>query len=98
MIISDSIYAGNVDGDLLEIDKSNIKILRKKTIHKNNLKSLLLAEDLIYTASQDLSIAKVDKNTLDLIACQKRCHKKMFYLAGIWQDYLLTAHVAKGNC
>ena len=90
IIVSDYIYAGNVDGDLFVINKSDVKILRKKAIHKKNLKSLLLLEDTIYTASQDLSIAKVNKNTLDIINYQKRCHKKMFYFAGTWQDYLLT--------
>ncbi|MEG6613113.1 hypothetical protein V6C42_09690 [Pseudoclostridium thermosuccinogenes] len=47
-------------------------------------------EDVIYTASQDLSIAKVNANSLDIIDSHKRCHKKMFYFAGIWKDYLLT--------
>ena len=90
MIISEYIYAGNVDGEFLVIDKPSIKVVKKKAIHKKNLKSLVLAGDVIYTASQDLSIAKVDKNTLDIIASHKRCHKKMFYFAGIWQDFLFT--------
>ncbi|NLY88373.1 MAG: hypothetical protein GX085_01960 [Firmicutes bacterium] len=90
MIISDYIYAGNVAGELLVIDKHDIKVLKKEAIHKKNLKSLLLVGDVIYTASQDLSIAKVDKNTLETIASHKRCHKKMFYFAGIWRDFLLT--------
>jgi len=72
------------------IDKADIRNIRSKTIHKKNLKSLLLDEVLIYTASQDLSVAKVDLNTLEVISHQKRCHNKMFYFAGIWQDYLLT--------
>jgi len=62
----------------------------RKAIHKMNLKSLLLEGDVIYTASQDLSIAKIDKGTLEPIAVQKHCHQKMFYLVGIWKDYLLT--------
>lgn len=90
MIIGDYIYAGNVEGDLLVIAKPGIKVVKKKAVHKKNLKSLLLEEDVIYTASQDLSMAKVDKNTLKTIASHKRCHKKMFYYAGIWQDFLLT--------
>ena len=90
IIVGDYIYAGNVNGELLVINKADIRILNKKPVHKKNLKSLLMLDDVIYTASQDLSVAKVDKNTLDIIDCSKRCHNKMFYLAGAWQDYLIT--------
>lgn len=90
MIVSDRIYAGNVDGHLYVLDKPDIRILEKKPIHKKNLKSLMPEGELIYTASQDLSIAKVDKNTLDVIGRSKRCHGKMFYIAGLWRDYLIT--------
>lgn len=90
MIVSDRIYAGSVDGNLYVIDKAGFKVLDSKPIHKKNLKSLLLEGDVIYTASQDLSIAKVNKNTLDVIDRKKRCHNKMFYIAGIWQDCLVT--------
>lgn len=90
MIASDRIYAGSVNGNLYIIDKPGIKVLEKKPVHKKNLKSLLLDGDVIYTASQDLSIAKVDKDTLDVIDRRKHCHNKMFYIAGIWQDYLVT--------
>jgi hypothetical protein len=90
MIISEYIYAGNVDGNLLVIDKPGIKVLKKKAVHKKNLKSLLLEDEIIYTASQDLSIVKINKDTLEIIDSHKHCHKKMFYYAGIWQDFLLT--------
>lgn len=90
IIVSDCIYAGNVDGDLLVIDKSELKVLEQKAIHKKNLKSLLLVDDVIYTASQDLSISKVNQQTLEIIDNHKHCHKRMFYFAGNWEDYLLT--------
>ncbi|NLL87758.1 MAG: hypothetical protein GX228_02345 [Firmicutes bacterium] len=90
MIISDYIYAGNVAGELLVIDKKRISVVKSKAVHRKNLKSLLLDGDLIYTASQDLSIAKIDRKTLDVILTKKRCHRKMFYLAGIWENCLVT--------
>lgn len=90
MIVDDKIYAGNVGGELLVIAQDRIAVVQSKALHKKNLKSLLLEGDVIYTASQDLSIAKVDKVTLELVAVKKRCHQKMFYLAGIWENYLLT--------
>jgi len=90
IIVGDYIYAGNVEGELLVIDKADIKILKKKAVHKKNLKSLLPVGDVIYTASQDLSVAKVDTETLVIKDHRKRCHKKMFYFAGTWRDFLLT--------
>lgn len=90
MIISDYIYAGNVAGEFLVIDKELIAVVNSKAVHRKNLKSLLLEGDIIYTASQDLSIAKTNINTLDTILVKKHCHRKMFYLAGIWENYLMT--------
>ena len=82
MIISEYIYAGNVDGNLLVIDKPGIKVLKKKAVHKKNLKSLLLEDEIIYTASQDLSIVKINKDTLEIIDSHKHCHKKCFITQG----------------
>ncbi|TYB91623.1 MAG: hypothetical protein FXF54_08230 [Kosmotoga sp.] len=90
MIVDDHIYAGNVNGDLLVIDKTNFKVNSLKNVHKKNLKSLFIDDNLIYTASQDLSIAKINKNSHDIIITKKKCHRKMFYFAGMINNYLTT--------
>ncbi|NLM97386.1 MAG: hypothetical protein GX175_07245 [Halanaerobiaceae bacterium] len=90
MIISDNIYAGNVDGEFIVIDRADFKVIYKKKIHKKNLKSLLLAGDEIFTASQDLCISRINKNNYEILDSCKKCHKKMFYLVGNWKDFLLT--------
>lgn len=85
------LYGGNVNGELLKIDKQTHKVLQCQSIHKKNLKSLLLTSNQVYTASQDLSVGIIDLATFNCIARIKKCHNKMFYIVGIWKDYLITA-------
>lgn len=93
----DFIYAGNVHGDLLKIDRTAYTLVNHMPIHKKNLKSMLLTNNKLYTASQDLSFAVIDKETLNVIDRYKKCHRKMFYLVGTWRDYVLTASVPCGE-
>ncbi|MGF7059666.1 hypothetical protein [Brassicibacter mesophilus] len=93
----DFIYAGNVNGELLKIDKTSFKLVQHTKIHKKNLKSMLLTKNNIYTASQDLSFVIMDKEIRNSIDRYKNCHKKMFYLVGAWKDYIITASVPCGE-
>ena len=90
MIISDYIYAGNVEGNLIVIDRMDFKVIYQKKIHRKNFKSLLLIGDEIFTASQDFSMSRINRNTYEIIGTRKNCHKKMFYLVGYWKNYIIT--------
>lgn len=87
----DYLYAGNVDGDLIVIDKDSLEMVEQIKLHKKNLKSLIVTDDKIYTASQDLSFSILDKETLKTLDVYKKCHKKMFYLVGVRHDHVITA-------
>ncbi len=90
MVVEEYIYAGNVNGELLKIDKTNFELLNCEHVHKKNLRSLLVTDNTIYTASQDLSFNVIDKESLRIITQNKRSHKMMFYLLGLWNGYLIT--------
>lgn len=90
MVVDEYIYAGNVNGELLVIDKANFEVLHCENVHKKNLKSLIVTKNTIYTAAQDLSLAAIDKETFNTISKIKGCHKKAFYILGIWTDFLIT--------
>lgn len=87
----DYLYAGNVDGNLLVIDKDSLEVVEQIKLHKKNLKSLIVTDNKIYTASQDLSFSILDKETLKTLDVYKKCHKKMFYLVGIRCGHVITA-------
>ncbi len=87
--VIDKIYGGNVNGELLIIDKESLDVKLIKA-HKKNLKSLIITKDTIYTGSQDLSLGVFDKNTMLETGRIKKCHQKMFYVLGIWSDFIIT--------
>lgn len=90
IVTSDYLYAGNVNGDFLVIDKNDFTVLQCTHLHKKNLKSLLLLDDVIFTASQDLSMKAVDINSLKLKLEAKKCHRKMFTIVGNYQNHIIT--------
>ncbi len=90
IVTSDYLYAGNVNGEFLVIDKNDFTVLQRTHLHKKNLKSLLLLNNVIFTASQDLSMKAVDINSLKLKLEAKKCHKKMFAIVGNYQNHIIT--------
>ena len=88
--VGDKLYAGNVEGHLLVIDKQTCKVVQDIAAHRQNLKSLLIYDNRLLSASQDKSFAIRNLDTLDVIAVRKSAHRKAFRLAGIWKDVLIT--------
>ncbi|MFD3158835.1 hypothetical protein ACFIJ5_18665 (plasmid) [Haloimpatiens sp. FM7330] len=84
------LYAGNVNGNFLIIDKNNFTVSKCIPLHKKNLKSLLLLKDTFFTASQDLSMKALDINSFEVKLTAKKCHKKMFVIVGSYQNHIVT--------
>jgi len=93
----DLLYAGNVEGCLLIIDKSSMEVVKTIKSHKQNLKSLYVDDQRIITVSQDKQIIIRDYNTLEIINSVKNAHKKMFHIAAIWNQFLLTVSFPCGE-
>jgi hypothetical protein len=94
----DFLYGGNVDGHFIVIDKNNLKVIKDVKVHKKNLKSLFKYESFIYTASQDKSIAILDTNKeYEIIRIRNNIHKKMFQIAGVWNDILISICFPNGE-
>lgn len=88
--INDFLYAGNVEGQLLVINKKTLENRIVVESHKQNLNNILIDRNHIITASQDKSVIIRDLNTMQIVDSLKNAHKKAFDLDGIWQDYLIT--------
>lgn len=91
------LYAGNVEGHLLVIDKKTFQVTHTIKSHKQNLKSIVINDEKIITASQDKSIVIRDLNTLETICSKKYTHKKMFGIVGVWGKYLITVSFPCGE-
>jgi WD40 repeat protein len=91
------IFAGNVEGQLLEIDPVSMSVTRQVQAHRQNLKSLCIAGNLIGTASQDKALAFWDRETLELVKVKRNAHKKAFAIAGIWKGRVLTISYSSGE-
>lgn len=57
---------------------------------KKNIGSLYIDGDTLYTASHDGKLFKIDMKTFEIETSTKNVHKKMFVVAGIYKDMLIT--------
>ena len=86
------IYVGCVNGELIELNKNNMSIKRRKQIHKKNIYSLLIQKDIIYTVSQDSSLIATDVKHLETIFIVKKAISNMSKILGIYDTKLVTSN------
>lgn len=89
-IANDFIYAGNVNGDLLIIDKASMGVVKKIESGKQNLKSVLLTGDLLITASQDKKMTVRDAKNYEVIQSLGNVHRKAFSIVGVYEGQIYT--------
>ena len=85
------IYAGTVQGELLEIDTGNMQVLRKVSLGKKNIYSVVPHGQFLYTVSQDMSIKAIHIGTLEVAFQAKKAVKGMARILGVHQEKLLIA-------
>ena len=91
------IYAGNVDGTLLVLDKVRMEVVNKIKASQQNLKSILVTDELLFTASQDKKLVIRDTHTLEIVNVTGNAHKKAFNLIGICSSLVYTICYAAGE-
>ncbi len=84
------IICGTVDGELLLLDKSTLSIEKKLVLGKKNIGSLYIDGAILYAASQDGKLFKIDVKNFEVDSLTKNAHKKMFHCAGICENMLVT--------
>lgn len=89
-VYGNGLLCGTVDGKLLDIDKSSLTVKRELALGKKNIASLLADGGILYAAGQDGRLFKIDPDTLEVLAQVKNAHKKMFRLAGVYEDAVIT--------
>lgn len=74
------IYAGDVAGKVLVIDTETMEIREQLQVHRKNAKSIAVMGDAVATAGQDLSLAVLKANPLELLRARKKAHAKALIL------------------
>lgn len=89
--IGDRFYFGTVKGELIEMDKSNLQIMRKTKISQTNLASMAIYDDKFYTIARDERIRVIDIATHEVIHMTNKVVGTQATLAGIYNNCLLVA-------
>lgn len=97
VLAEETLYAGNVDGWLLELDPATLETIKKIQAHRQNAKSLYANSGTLFSASQDKSLAAWKIPGLEQLALKKGAHAKAFAIAGRYRDFLLTVSFPCGE-
>jgi hypothetical protein len=90
-VVGNRIYSGTVNGELIETDTSNMKLIRKIELCKKNIYSVVHDNGMIYTVSQDMTIKAVSIEALEVVCMAKKAVKGMTRILGIQNGLLVVA-------
>lgn len=84
------LICGTVNGKLLLLDKLTLSIEKVLVLGKKNIGSLHIDSEILYAASHDGKIFKVNLINFEIDNMTKNAHKKMFDCVGLYKDMLIT--------
>ena len=90
IVYGSDLLCGTVDGRLLAIDKDSLTVKRELALGKKNIASLFAHGDTLYAAGQDGRLFKISPEDFAVLAQRRNVHKKMFRLAGLYGDAVVT--------
>jgi len=90
-MIDDYLFYPTVKGELLEIDRDTLEVIRKISLCKKNIYSVVYEDGLLYTTSQDKTIKATDATTLETVCVAKKAVAGMVNIIGIHKDYIIIA-------
>lgn len=94
-VVENSIYAGTVRGELMEINRESMRVIRKIQLGNKNIYSVVLSDGLIYTVSQDMTIKAVSADSFEIVGVAKKAVGGMARILGVYHEYLVVADTSK---
>ncbi|MDD3400660.1 MAG: hypothetical protein PHT58_03375 [Eubacteriales bacterium] len=91
-IVGNFLYTATVNGGLVEVDKTNMQMLRAAKPCRKNIYSIVYDDGILYTVSQDTTIKAIDIKTLAVIRSVNHAVKGMTRIIGIYRDSLVIAN------
>ena len=90
-VTDNRVYTGTVKGELIEIEKESLEVVRKIQLCKKNIYSVIYEDGLLYTTSQDQTIKIVDVASFETVCVAKKAVTGMVNIVGIYKDNLIIA-------
>ena len=84
------LLCGSVDGNLLLLNRETMTIERNLNLGKQNIRSLVIDGTILYAASQDKKIYKINLLTFEIVDVKRNVHKKMYDCVGLYKDMVVT--------
>lgn len=84
------LLCGTVDGQLLLVNKETMTIERDLNLGKQNIRSLYVDGKILYAASQDKKLYKINLLDFEIVDVIRNVHDKMFDCAGVYDDMVVT--------
>lgn len=90
-VVGNSLYAGTVQGELLEVDTTNMRVNKKTGLGKKNIYSTIFNDNLIYTVSQDMTIKATNIDSFEVACVAKKAVRGMAKILGTYKNVLIVA-------
>lgn len=87
---NDNLISGTTNGKLLIIDKNDMVIKNSIDIGKQNIGTIIIDKNSVYTAGQDKKLSKIDLKELKCKALRRNAHIRMFDCIGIYGNTVIT--------
>ena len=84
------LVCGTVDGKLLLVDKITLLIEKTLILSKKNINRIYVDGEILYAASQDGKLFRINLRNFEIERSRTNTHKKMFDCAGIYKSALIT--------
>ncbi len=96
-VVRDRMYVGTVKGELIEIDRTSVQVLRRmKLTNKKNIYSMMAHDGMLYTVSLDKAIKVVGIESFEVVGMVKNAVDGMeVRILGIHGDCLVVAFRSK---
>jgi hypothetical protein len=89
------LYAGTVQGNLLEMDTGRMIVKRQLSLGKKNIYSVFIYENHIFTVSQDMTIKATRIDSFEVACVAKKAVRGMAKIIGIHKGRLVVADTHK---
>lgn len=86
------LYVGTVNGKVLKVKKSNMEILLNKSIHKKNVYSVIIENDLLFTISLDGTLKMLSVEDFEVKKIVKQNISNMSSILGIYSNYIISSN------
>jgi hypothetical protein len=84
------LVCGTVDGQVLLLDKATLAKAKTLNLGKQNIGSLCIENGILYAASQDKKIFKINLSNFEIDKIKRNAHKRMFDCIGLYEDMVIT--------